>query len=436
MDILNKIKTHSCTNKCKLYVVGGYVRDKILNLDHNRDIDLIFDGNINKLIGSLKNEGYGIFQIKKDIDIYRCIDDEKNEVDISYIKGNSIEEDLKNRDFTINAIAIDLINNIMVDPFKGYKDLKEGVIRKVKKDSIKDDVIRILRAIRFSIKYNFYMDVEIREDIKMYSIEILNSPKERLFNELMKVISEDDEGVAYSEFVKYNLLNILIYNSKDIYHKISPSKHIYIVYKLYKNIVNKNLSIKGFEKEKINETISGFAVLDYIALAIILNNLMHNLNNDIKSELVRKFCIENRFPKKASKIICSMIRGIKWPMIIFNDNRKENYYKFFKSYDDISNYILINSYCEVHYKNILGDINSEYLSTYKNFIEKSIEEKLRYDHIKNNKIINGNDIQSILNVKGKDIGNILEKINELRYYKKLNSREEILSFLKQGNFKL
>lgn len=436
MDILNKIKTYSSNNKCKLYVVGGYVRDKILNLNHNGDIDLIFDGNINKLIGSLKNEGYGIFQIKKGIDIYRCIDDEKNQVDISYIKGNSIEEDLGNRDFTINAIAIDLINNVMVDPFKGCKDLKEGVIRKVNKNSIKDDVIRILRAIRFSIKYNFYIDVEIREDIKMYSIEILNSPKERLFNELMKVISEDHKGVAYSELVKHNLLNVLIYNSKDMYHKISSSKHIYMVYKLYKNIVNKNLSIKGFANEKINQTISEFNVLDYIALAIILNNFMHNLNNDIKYELVHKFCIENRFPKKASKIMCSMIKGIKWPMIIFNDNKKENYYKFFNCYGDISIYILINSYCEIHYKNILGDINSEYLSIYKNFIEKSIEEKLRYDHIKNNKIINGKDIQSILNVNGKDIGDILEKINELRYYKKLNSREEILSFLKQGNFKL
>ncbi len=101
--------------------------------------------------------------------IYRVVlEDKTNYIDISELQGGSIEEDLKRRDFTINAIAYDLKNKEFVDITGGLDDIKNRILRHIKDENFEDDPLRILRAFRFAAVTGFEMSEELQAAIEKY----------------------------------------------------------------------------------------------------------------------------------------------------------------------------------------------------------------------------------------------------------------------------
>jgi len=187
------------------YAVGGCVRDSLLGLSPS-DWDIATAAKINQIIGVLPeakvlSEKYGVAQVKFedgniDIATFRiegAYSDHRRPDEVEFI--TSIEEDLKRRDFTVNAIA-DNPDKVIVDPFGGREDLKARLIKTVGNPSerFEEDPLRMLRAIRLAAELGFDLHKSVCDGIleKKHLIEGLS--KERIRNEFEKIIISNNTG--------------------------------------------------------------------------------------------------------------------------------------------------------------------------------------------------------------------------------------------------
>jgi putative nucleotidyltransferase with HDIG domain len=189
------------------YVIGGFVRDKILQRKEPKDIDVVTVGSgiaLAKKVAQLlkvKNvavfKNFGTAQVKyKDIEL-EFVGARKE----SYqrhsrkpiVENGSLADDQNRRDFTINALAISLNKDTygqLLDPFKGIDDLEKGLIRTPLEPGItfSDDPLRMLRAIRFATQLNFTITDECLEALTENAARLEIISKERISDELHKIM--------------------------------------------------------------------------------------------------------------------------------------------------------------------------------------------------------------------------------------------------------
>ncbi|MBO5120050.1 MAG: CCA tRNA nucleotidyltransferase, partial [Bacilli bacterium] len=177
LEVALKLLEEITSRGFKAYIVGGFVRDYILGINSNdidittsatpKDIKEIFDDSC------LPSEDYGSVTvimkgIRFEITTFRKeigYIDNRRPAEIKYI--DDLYEDLLRRDFTINTICMDQ-NGEIVDLLNGREDLEMGIIRTVgvSKERFEEDVLRILRAVRFATILDFKLDNEVIEAIK------------------------------------------------------------------------------------------------------------------------------------------------------------------------------------------------------------------------------------------------------------------------------
>ena len=189
LKILNIIEN----NGYNAYIVGGYPRDKYIGNISN-DIDICTNAktsDIEKLFDKvdLKYQNYGnaivyMDQYKFQITTFRKEKYLKNRNDLEITFIDNLEEDLKRRDFTINTLCIDKNGNY-IDLMDSIKDINNKTIKLIGNiDRLKDDPLRILRAIRFAGLLDFNLDNSLIEGINKYGYLIeylsLNKQKEEL----------------------------------------------------------------------------------------------------------------------------------------------------------------------------------------------------------------------------------------------------------------
>jgi tRNA nucleotidyltransferase (CCA-adding enzyme) len=218
---LNIIFDKLYKNKAKVIIVGGFIRDKILNIE-NKDIDIevynistlehlkeLLDefGNVNevgKSFGVLKLyfEGYEL-----DFSLPRI----DNKIDLGYkgfetkIKPNiNFELAASRRDFTINAIGYDVVTKKILDPYNGMDDLNNKILRAVNKNSFIEDPLRVLRAVQFCARFSLILDDHTFLLCKdMCNKDMLRElPKERIFTEIKKLLLKSKKPSTGFEILK------------------------------------------------------------------------------------------------------------------------------------------------------------------------------------------------------------------------------------------
>lgn len=163
-------------NEFKIFVVGGSVRDELIGREAS-DIDYAIEApTFNEMKSFILDHSKQIFLERPEYGIIRYLSTEGVPEDMSLcakvrdssgriLEVGSIEEDLKTRDFTMNALARAKIGNQLIDPFDGKVDIKNKIIRCVTnpRDTFQNDPARILRAIRFKVQFDFSYDEELSE---------------------------------------------------------------------------------------------------------------------------------------------------------------------------------------------------------------------------------------------------------------------------------
>ena len=212
------------------YVVGGYVRDFLLERNIGQDIDIVAIGSgielAKQVAKNLPNQPkisvfktYGTAMIRCDNIELEFVGARKE----SYTKNSrnpevengTLEDDQKRRDFTINALAIGLntLNfGALLDPFNGLKDLEDKriVTPLEPKITFSDDPLRMLRAIRFATQLEFEIDQKSLDAIKenFQRIDIIS--KERIVIELHKILESPKPSIGFLLLEKTGLLDVIL----------------------------------------------------------------------------------------------------------------------------------------------------------------------------------------------------------------------------------
>ena len=176
----------------EIHLVGGAVRDMMLNrLSHDLDFALPSNGiSIARRVANALKADFMTLDDERDTGRVIVTEHEgaRTFLDFATYRGNSLEEDLRARDFTINAIAYDLRANAIIDPLNGASDLRAKVIRACSRTSITDDPVRILRAVRQAAAFEFKIELETRKAMKQAADLLPNVSPERNRDELFKIL--------------------------------------------------------------------------------------------------------------------------------------------------------------------------------------------------------------------------------------------------------
>jgi tRNA nucleotidyltransferase/poly(A) polymerase len=176
----------------EIYLVGGAVRDILLNR-LSRDLDFALPSNGISLARRVANALKADFMVlDSERDTGRVIvtesDGTRTFLDFATYRGNNLEEDLRARDFTINAIAFDLHAQTLIDPLNGASDLRSRTIRASSPTALSDDPVRILRAVRQAAAFEFKIELETRKGMKQAARLLPRVSPERQRDELFKML--------------------------------------------------------------------------------------------------------------------------------------------------------------------------------------------------------------------------------------------------------
>jgi poly(A) polymerase len=214
----------------ELYLVGGYVRDRLLGGMHP-DIDATTDAHpreIKRLLGpraehlwtvgerfgtiGARVDGYAVEVTTYRSDLYA---EGSRHPEVRF--GESLEEDLARRDFTINAIAADALTGEILDPFEGRRDLETGVIRPVGDplERMRDDPLRMLRAVRFETTLSnpekpFAMTPDLEEAIRNNARWLESISAERIRDEFEKILLSENVASGLRTLVRLGLMPYIV----------------------------------------------------------------------------------------------------------------------------------------------------------------------------------------------------------------------------------
>lgn len=204
-----------------LYYVGGVVRDEILGAQ-SFDTDFCYEGDAVKFAEEhfkdciiKKNPDFGTVRIKfdgKETDIASTREEyypKPGHLPVVTNIGCPLEKDLKRRDFTINAMAKNTLNGEIYDPFGGKNDIKKKHIKVLHEKSFIDDPTRIVRALKFSVRFGFELESETKELQDRY---LSNVNYDMSYHRLKKELTETfnlNIGLAFDMFMENKIYKLL-----------------------------------------------------------------------------------------------------------------------------------------------------------------------------------------------------------------------------------
>jgi len=214
--------------KVAVYVIGGYVRDLLLNRK-SKDIDFLIIGNgiefaeaVALKIGNktavnvFKNFGTAMLNYKGwEIEFVGARKESyRNDSRKPIVEDGNLQDDQNRRDFTINTLAISLakINyGKLIDPFDGMKDIEQKLIRTPLEPNVtfSDDPLRMMRAIRFAAQLNFKIDAAALQAITENKERIQIVSKERITDELNKIMLSAKPSIGFEHLFNTGLLQII-----------------------------------------------------------------------------------------------------------------------------------------------------------------------------------------------------------------------------------
>jgi poly(A) polymerase len=189
--ILSKLSRLAKEKRIPLFLVGGYLRDLLLGASR-KDYDFALPKQSSASINWVEEAlGLHFFQVGKDeanTVTYRIIK-EGLSVDIAFLQGEAIEEDLQRRDFTINAMAFSLRDETFHAVERSLEDIGKRLIRAVSDRSIDQDPLRMLRAIRYLCTLEgFILDENLFKEISSKKEQLTKTPGERIKAELDQIL--------------------------------------------------------------------------------------------------------------------------------------------------------------------------------------------------------------------------------------------------------
>lgn len=228
--IFEVVSLASAELQLESYVIGGFVRDLLLERDAKKDIDIVAVGSgielalkVSELLPKkpkvqvFKNYGTAMLRFQ-DIDI-EFVGARKESYEFTsrnpVVENGTLEDDQNRRDFTINALALSLNRHNfgdLIDPFDGSTDLENKIIKTPLNPDVtySDDPLRMMRAIRFAAQLKFEIEAESLAAIERNKDRIKIISGERIVEELNKILSTDQPSTGFLLLYRTGLLELIL----------------------------------------------------------------------------------------------------------------------------------------------------------------------------------------------------------------------------------
>jgi len=379
----------------KSYLVGGSVRDVMLRREL-KDIDFAIQADTIELAKEFAKKINGSFVLLDEFFLIGRIVKDSVTIDFAQLRGGSIEADLGERDFTINAIAVPLSLEKVIDPFEGMRDIENKLIKMVKEENLEADPLRILRAYRFHATLDFEIDKNTREALKRNAPLMKVTARERIKEELWKIFSVAHSSKTVEMMIEDEIFRA-IFKVSDLLPPVPDVKAL----KIIEEVLNSPQKVFNSFKE-LSENSS--VCLKFAGLfGFYASYLIKQIKPSRKEERFVEKLVEAGDRIKKIETLLDKVR-------------------FVRNYENI-----------LHPALIYG-ISKDPLSMARAWFYREIEHFYKKVYLKNkNKLplIKGEDILALGFEPSPVIGEILERIETLVLAGKISNKEEAIEEIKK-----
>ncbi|MBE0415896.1 MAG: HD domain-containing protein [Dehalococcoidia bacterium] len=234
MKLLSTLRELLAQRSTQCYLTGGFVRDALMGRATS-DIDLVIGGKAMELAREIADILGGRYvPLDQANEIARVVlpGEKPLHLDFATMRG-SIEEDLALRDFTIDAIALNLREMdepVFIDPFGGLRDLEEGVVRAISEEAFLRDPARLLRTLRLGAELGFSIDGETKTQIERHHQLITHVASERVRDELCRLLAAPKAAKWLRLLDELGLLLEILPELSPIKGAEQPKEHFWDVF--------------------------------------------------------------------------------------------------------------------------------------------------------------------------------------------------------------
>lgn len=456
--VINLIQEHAKKHapQANIYLVGGVFRDFYLDKE-NFDKDVVVDKtDAEKFAQTLaKSLDATFIVLDEENKIYRIVlKDKINCIDIASLIGNTIEDDLKRRDLTINSIAINVKTLEVVDFTAGLNDLKAKKIRHISEQNFIDDPLRLLRAFRFQAMLGFELDEDLIKIIRKHAPKISLSAVERVNYELLKLFSGDYSEQALIKMDQTGFLKEILPVSEDLkqvppnlHHHLNLFEHsIEIVKQIQKIYKNSNVEVR----QHLDAVDFGAASrLAHLKLAGFLHDIgkpdtwtieedtgKHRFikHDDVGSKMAAAILKSSKFSKKQIDYLTKMIKYHIYPSHVVSSPEINDkiYMRFIRKMQNEAIDVIVLAMAD-RFSARGVEITKEVIEKNINSLQSLLDFYLNAkDTIKPlPKLLSGEEIMELLDITpSKKLGEIIKLLHEAQLSSDITTKEDAITFVK------
>ncbi len=454
-EFINLIRPYLKEVEC--YLVGGFLRD-LATGEISHDRDLIVKSDVAKNLAKAIADGTDSHFVPLDEEnkIYRVVmPDKTNYFDISAMLEDNLDKDIYRRDLTINSLAYDINRDEVVDKVGAVSDFENKILRTSDLKNFVDDPLRMLRAYRFSAKYNFVIDKEIEVFIKN-NLELIEKPaKERINTEIMKLFGGKYSDLALLKMNEVGLLDVIFPVMKEV-KKIPPNTHHHLdlQHHLIETVrqVQRNYENLPDERRKVLEDMEfgGYPRIAFLKFAAFMHDIgkpdtwtideetgRHRfiMHDDVGSKKIVPIMKDLKFSKKQIAYVQKMIKfhiypsSLVWQEVAGSKPHLKFYRKMYPYFEDVIILAMADRLSAMG-EAITADMVVQNLSNLSILLDECFEYGSAVASPK--PFLTGNEVMEITGLKqSKALGDIVKALYSEQLDGNISSREEAIEFVKK-----
>lgn len=423
-DIVRMISERLIKSGYQAFIVGGAIRDSLLGCQIN-DWDVATNATPHIIRGlfpeltsfTLKHGTVTLVSQGRHFELttFRGIDG----------FSSCIDEDLAHRDFTFNAIAYDINAKRIIDPFGGQRDIEEKLVRAVLNPSqrFQEDPLRIMRAIRFSLELGYSIEPETLIAIQSMAQTIDMVAKERIRDELLKILMVKKPSIGFNMMRKLDLLKRILPELVEGYRKRQNNYHKYTIYRHTMETVDAinddpilrlSALFHDIAKPRVREKINGkWRFFGHATLSA-----------ELTKEIMVRLKFSNEWINRVTHLIAHHMFDYKQEL---SDKAVRQFIKRIGA-DNVGCLIALRRADEIAHG--WGRDSEKDIEAFSNRIDSQI--KKLYPLTISSLAVNGHDIMNALNVKpGPRIGQILNQLLAIVIEKpEFNTKDKLIEIMK------
>ena len=470
LTLLSRVSGFLDEQGVQAYIVGGFIRDRILKRK-TADIDIAVAGDSLKIAAALADAFGGRYVLLDDKNGIGRVVLPDWEIDFCPLKGGDIKDDLSRRDFTVDAMAVDLSlldreDVPVIDPFGGQEDLRRGIIRAVSRNVFQSDAVRLLRGVRLAYELGFSIDPDTESLIRKESGLVKDVAGERVRDELLRLLAIPGADRLLNHLDELGLLTTLIPELTPEKGVEQPREHYWNVFEHSLRMVlavdfllrqgdweydsGTVLALAPWStelNEYFNRTVSrGSTRRVMIKMAALLHDIAKPQTKAVQpngktrflghapqgAEIAAGVLERLRFSSKEIKLVETLVTHHLRPTQMSQEGlpSRRAIYRYFRDTGEVGVDILFSSMAD-HLATRGPNLDIDHWREHTRLVdyvltERSSEESL----VKPPKLLSGDDLITIFGLSpGPALGDLLEAVREAQASGELNTKEEALAYV-------